>query len=162
MLLRKIAMTLWLSISRHKHMKSVMGWTWAEVTGWKCGGPMWLVSVETKLTPGLASRPQLHKHPTPRWSSRFPIKPASASSARQNIQNKAKTRSQDQVLLLPTKTSSLEILPLRPLGGTLKGSLWLILLTHTYVTLYQRCIMHASFILPITSLIECVLISDGI
>lgn len=29
----KTNMTLWLSISRHKHMKSVLGWTWAEVTG---------------------------------------------------------------------------------------------------------------------------------
>lgn len=100
--------------------------------------------------------------PTPRWSSGFPIKPLSASDTRQNIQNKKKRRSQDPVLLFPTKTFSLEILPLRPLGGTLKGNLWLMLLTHTYVTLYQGVLcMQASFC-QLHNWFECVLISGGI
>ena len=57
--------TLWLSISRHKHMKSVLGWTWAEVTGGGVMFPCDICVCGSELKPGTASSLQLHKHQHP-------------------------------------------------------------------------------------------------
>lgn len=151
MMYYKINMTRWLSISRHKHMKSVLGWTRAEVTG----GVRCHVTWSVERSSSRAQRPIFSCINT-NTQMKYWVGHQTSVCLWRSPKKRKQEKTTHTVLYLPIKTFSLVILPLRALGGTQTGNLWLMLLT-PLCQFVPVCVVYESYFLVITwlSVLRC-------